>query len=351
MRAVLLFTLPLVFCIAAFAQYPGGTSVFRMLSQPASARLTGLGGNQIAVIDGDIQLLGSNPAMLNPSMGGRLAWNHFLLPGSIHSGRANWALKSPGEKLQFQLALQFIRYGEMPRTDAFFQESGTFRAGESRLSAGFAQSIHPRLRWGTTISLAQSTLGEFASTALVLDGGMCYSDTSGRTTVAIVLRNAGIQAIPFAPEIGREPIAGDLQVGFSRRLRYLPFRYSLIYSNLQRWNVRYAYPDKEPVALLIGEEWTGPGVAAIFLDNLFRHILLNGELLIGARENLSLRMAYNHRIRREMGVPGVGGLHGFSFGIGIRTPRFAFDFGRSMYHLGGGLTHFGISTSGKKTIF
>jgi hypothetical protein len=72
---------------------------------------------------------------------------------------------------------------------------------------------------------------------------------------------------------------------------------------------------------------------------------------VGANENFKLRMAYNHRSRMEFGTVGVGGLNGFSFGFGLKIKRFSFDFGRSIYHLGGGLTHIGITTQLKKNIF
>ena len=75
---ILIFLFCLSICYNAYGQFPGGKSVFSFLSSPSSARLTGLGGNQISVSDSDINLIGGNPAVLNQNMTGKLGLNHFF---------------------------------------------------------------------------------------------------------------------------------------------------------------------------------------------------------------------------------------------------------------------------------
>jgi hypothetical protein len=350
-QLILLFLFFLGICFNAYGQFPGGKSVFSFLSSPSSARLTGLGGNQISVSDSDINLVGSNPAVLNQEMTGKLGLNHFFLPGDIRSGKALYAFKLVENKTWIHLGVHYIQYGEMPRTDEYFQTNGIFKAKENRISAGISHSIDDRLQLGTTLSFAQSALGEYVSSALVLDAGLYYADSSKLTTIGIVFRNAGLQLNPYSPQISREPLSNDLQIAISKKLRYLPFRFTFLYNNLNRWNVRYYNPDNESARLIIGEEIAEPAAVSIFIDNFFRHVILNGELIVGANENFKLRMGYNHRNKKEFGTVGVGGLNGFSFGFGIKIKRFSFDFGRSIYHLGGGLTHIGITSQFKKSIF
>jgi len=338
-------------CSFSFGQFPGGKSVFNFLSSPSSARLTGLGGTQISVSDSDINLIGSNPAVLNQEMTGKLGLNHFFLPGNIRSGKAVYAFKLVENKTWIHFGIQYIHYGEMSRTDEYFQVNGIFKANENSLSAGISHSIANRLQLGTTLSFAQSALGEFVSSALVLDAGLYYADSSKLTTFGIVYRNAGTQLNPYALQISREPLPSDLQMAISKKLRYLPFRFTFLYNNLNRWNVRYYNPDNEASRLIIGEEMAEPAKVSVFIDNFFRHVILNGELIVGSNENFKLRMGYNHRNRREFGTVGIGGLNGFSFGFGLKIKRFSFDFGRSIYHLGGGLTQIGITSQWKKSIF
>ena len=126
---------------AVYGQFPGGRATFNFLASPPSARLTGLGGNQISVSDSDINLIGGNPAVLNQNMTGKLGLNHFFLPGNIQSGNAAYAFTIADNKTWLHLGLHFIQYGEMPRTDEYFQTNGTFKANENRMSVGVAHSI------------------------------------------------------------------------------------------------------------------------------------------------------------------------------------------------------------------
>ena len=58
------------------AQITGGQHVFQFLTMSPSARITALGGMQITVQDDDVAFAATNPAALNPSMDGRLVFNH-----------------------------------------------------------------------------------------------------------------------------------------------------------------------------------------------------------------------------------------------------------------------------------
>ena len=94
---------------AVYGQFPGGRATFNFLSSPSSARLTGLGGTQISVSDSDINLVGSNPAVLNQNMTGKLGLNHFFLPGNIQSGNAAYAFTIADNKTWLHLGLHYIR--------------------------------------------------------------------------------------------------------------------------------------------------------------------------------------------------------------------------------------------------
>jgi len=56
-----------------FAQL-GGKHVYEFLSMPASARITGLGGQVIGVMDDDVSLALGNPASLNDRMHNHLSF-------------------------------------------------------------------------------------------------------------------------------------------------------------------------------------------------------------------------------------------------------------------------------------
>ncbi|MEK7257168.1 MAG: hypothetical protein AAB316_20600, partial [Bacteroidota bacterium] len=85
-----------------------------------------------------------------------------------------------------------------------------------------------------------------------------------------------------------------------------------------------------------------------WLDNLARHLIFNGEFLMGKKENFRLRFGYNPLRKKELSVRNLRSLAGFSMGIGLKINRFRVEFGRSFVHLGAGANHFSISTNLKE---
>jgi hypothetical protein len=85
-----------------------------------------------------------------------------------------------------------------------------------------------------------------------------------------------------------------------------------------------------------------------FLDNLFRHLIFNGEFLFGATENFRIRLGYNHLRKSELSVRNYRSLAGFTAGMGVKVSRFRIDAGYGAYHLAGGVFHLGIGTNLKE---
>ena len=142
----------------------------------------------------------------------------------------------------------------------------------------------------------------------------------------------------------KEHIPFEIQIGVSKRLKYLPLRLSVIMHNLQRWNILYDDPNTEEDTSIFGDFVTGNNTNPE-VDNFFRHFIFNLEFLLGKRETLRLRAGYNHLRKKELSVENFRSLAGFSFGFGIRIKKFQIDYGHSVYHLAGGTNHFGISTN------
>lgn len=135
----------------------------------------------------------------------------------------------------------------------------------------------------------------------------------------------------------------DIQVGVSKRLKYLPFRLTIIAHQLHKANVRYDDPDKLVQTDIFGE----PVKVNKFgesIDNIFRHIIINGEFMLGKNENLRLRAGYNHLRRKELSLRTFRSLAGFSLGFGIKVSAFKLDYGVGYYHVAGATNHISIST-------
>lgn len=334
----------LSFSATVSAQVVGGRHVFSYLSLPQSARVTGLGGAQIAVRDDDPVFAAANPAALNPSMSGRMALNHQFFLAGIQHGNVSYAQHLPKLGFTAHGAIQYMNYGEIKRADQFGDVQGTVNAGETAFTVGAARPLSEHFSLGLNLRMAFSRLDSYRSSALLADAGLMYADSAKRFTVGLVLRNAGTQMSSYAGI--REMLPFDIQLGVSKRLEHLPFRFGIIAHHLHRWDIRYNDPNLQGNdVLLFGGDQPKENRASAAIDNFFRHLIFNGEFLMGKKEGFRLRLGYNHLLKRELSVRNYRSLAGFSGGLGVKIKRFRIDFGYGAYHLAGGVTHLGIGTN------
>ncbi|MEM6376819.1 MAG: type IX secretion system protein PorQ [Bacteroidota bacterium] len=328
------------------AQQIGGLETYRFLGLSPSARVSGLAGNLITVADDDVNLAYQNPASLNPQMHQQIGFNHSFHLNDIGHSFVTYGHYSEKWDLSMFGGLKYVNYGEIERTNEFFQTEGTFRANEYAFVAGAAKQVYDRLSLGANLKFISSQFDIYQSVGIATDLAMFYTDTTKNFTATMVMKNIGTQLSTYDDE--RERLPFEIQVGISKRLRYLPFRFCIIYEHLDSWNILYDDPNLEQGILFIGQEDTGDSASEAFFDNLFRHFVFNGELLMGAKENFRLRFGYRHVLRRELSVTNFGSLSGFTFGMGLKINRFRIDYGRYNLHLAGGQNHFSISTNIKE---
>ncbi len=326
---------------AATAQVTGGHHVFQFLTLSPSARVTALGGVHLSVRDDDVALAALNPAALNPAMSGQVSLQHHLLLAGIRHSYAAYAHHVEAIGTTLHGAIQHIGYGDIPMADEFGNIQGQVRAAETAFALGAARALSPKWSLGLNVRFATSVLDMYRAAALSADVGVLYEDTARLFAAAAVVRNAGTQLRRYQNE--SEDLPFDLQVAISKRLRYLPFRLSVIAHHLHQWDIRYDDPALRPTNVFgdVGGEPSGnPAV-----DNFFRHLIFNGEFLLGRAESFRIRLGYNHLRRRELSVRGFRSLAGFSTGVSFRVSRLRVDFGYASYHIAGGTVHFGLSTN------
>ncbi len=319
----------------------GGGNTYEFLDLPASARLTGLGGNGIATVDDDLALAFQNPAALNPAMHGQMTLQNAFWFAKTNLSHLAYAYHVDTIKTTFFGGLQFADYGKFVAADVNGNQQGEFRANEYAFHVGAGRHLGGRTSVGATLKFIGSRLESYHSFGLALDLAATYQDTAKRVVVSAVLRNVGAQLSTYAGK--REPLPTDLQIGFSKRLRYLPFRFSIVAHHLTRWNIRYDDPNAPQPTSVLGDEPPAEKPFAEFVDNFFRHFVFSGEFLLGKRENLRIRFGYNHLRRAELTVPDTRSMGGISFGFGLKIKKFRLDYGFAGYHLGGSANHLGLS--------
>ncbi|MEL6388805.1 MAG: type IX secretion system protein PorQ [Bacteroidota bacterium] len=338
MRTVSLLLLSFLITQAVRGQI-GGLATYQFLNLSPSARVTALGEHTINIRDRDVTLGLLNPALLSDTIHQMASVNHNLHVSDIGYGYIAYGHHLPQLGVSASAGIQYVNYGSFIRADDFGNRQGEFDAGEVAVVFGASRQMDSRLSLGANIKLISSSLQEASSLGAALDIGMYYQMDSTGANVSVVLRNMGGQLT--ASGIQKDPLPFDLMIGFSKRLKYLPFRWMMTIHDLQQWDLRFDSGLNQN-ASFIGQEDREETSFSQGVDNLLRHFAFGGELLIGPREGFALRFGYDHQRNRELRVAGFRSLSGFSFGVGIKVKRFQFDYGIGGYHLGGGANHLSL---------
>lgn len=328
-RAILLFLL-LIHLLLAQAQI-GGENTFEYLSLPKSARITSMGGSYITQIDHDLSLAIQNPAALN--------FRHhkvFSLSSNIFYGRticSHVAYAYHVKKIAtFSASLQYMNYGKINRTDETGAISGTFRPNDWALQIGAARMIAPRYSIGANLKFAFSNIEKYYSTGMTLDVAASYIDTVHNFTATLFLKDMGVQFNPYVKGAKREPMPFDIQLGFSYKPKFIPFRFSLIAHNLFRWNIRYDDPRvADNTGLFVDSSQIEKPKKYIF-DKIARHFIIGTEVVI--KKVVRINFAYNHMHRAEHAFENKKSLAGFSFGLGTHIRQFDFSYGMQVFSKG-----------------
>lgn len=320
----------------------GGQHTYPFLRLPISARATALGGTPIVTFDEDANLAALNPALLNPTMHRRVSFQHQWLFDGIGAGSVGYAHYVNKWNTTLHGGVQYVSYGEFQGADEVGNKTNTFKAADVATYVGAGRQLSEHLRIGANLRFVASRFEAYNATAIMADIAGVYLDTAKRFTATLVLRNAGTQLTTYQDT--RETVPYELLFGVSKRLKHLPFRFSVIAQNLQQWGIRYDDPNAATATNLFGEPETGPSNFAKGIDNTFRHLIFNGEFLLGKREGVRIRFGYNHLRRSELSLDQYRSTAGFSAGIGIKINRFRIDYGWGAYHIAGAAHHIGIST-------
>jgi hypothetical protein len=337
-------TIPLsIFPLSKASAQMGGQYTFAFLKQSPSARLTGLSKSQIAQKDDDLSIGFSNPSMYNALMHNGLSYNHDFLLGGVAAGYFGYGYHVDKWKTTFQAGIQYINYGTFKQADELGNITGEFKAAEYAITLGAGHAINERLSVGMNLKFITSQLEAYKASGIAADLAGAYYDPEKNMGFTVVFKNIGTQLSSYVLD-KKEDLPLDVQIGFSKKLNRAPFRFSVAFHDLNRWNLRYDNPFENEISLL-GEAPQEPSAFSKFSDNLFRHINLGGELVFGKSENFRIRFGYSHQMRKELNVNNIRSTAGFSFGVGFKVNRFRFDYGLGRQHVAGSLSHLSISTN------
>jgi len=331
-----IFFIALTFSISSYAQ-SGGKSTYKFLTLTNSARTVALGGNFLAIHDNDLSLALANPSLITPQMHNNLSINFIDGFEGTHSGFASYGFNM-AKAGSFVGTMQYASYGKLDYADEFGETGGQFSAGEYAFNIGWGRMLDSIFSIGANFKMIYSGLETYKSFGLAADVSGSYVPNES-FCVSLLFRNIGRQITAYTAA-GVEPLPFEIQLGISKKLAHVPFRYSILFQHLEKWDLSYK-DSNETIDPFTGEPVTKSGIDK-FANNALRHIIIGGEFI--PAKFLSFRLGYNYLRRQEMAVATRTGMVGFSWGIGLTISKFNFSYSRAAYHLAGSPNYLTIST-------
>jgi hypothetical protein len=308
----------------------GGDNVYEFLNLTHSGLVSSLGGANVSLRSGNINLAYHNPALLDSGMNNSLALNYVNYFAGVNYGQAIYSKTYNGIG-NFGAGLTYLNYGSFTEADPSGNITGAFTASEYALSLIYSRMIDTLFSIGINVKPVLSHLEQYTSFGFAIDLGAGYHNRSGLFSAGIALKNIGLEVTTYAGE-ERQNLPFEIQAGVSQKLAHAPFRFSLTARHLEKFDLTYVYNDTTS----INEE----NRSTEFFENLMRHTVIGVEIL--PHKNFYLSAGYNYQRRREMKIDSKVSAVGFSWGFGINTSFMNIEFGRATYHLAGSSNHISI---------
>lgn len=336
--------LPIIALLMLALEFQGQTShgAYGFLDMTSSARVAALGNTDLPVYDSDIQLGVYNPSLINKDMHNDIVLSYVNYYADISHAMAQYGRTF--EKLgTFTGTVLFRSYGTMQYADEYgHYEGGNFTPSDYNIMIGWGRQLTPHWSIGANVKMAGIQYERFKTFALAVDVAGSYRTNNG-WMFSLTARNAGYELYSnFEGDKNKLPFR--LSAGVAKRLEHVPFLFTVVYENIQKWDLTYNDPldlngDYDAITKTKKEKTNG----AKFADRLMRHIVFGGEIYIG--KNLVLRAAYNYGTRQNLKTPTKKGMCGFSYGVGVNIWHLSISYSRSEMHIYGSPNYITVSTN------
>jgi hypothetical protein len=344
------FFIAVIISLNVFPQ-TGGNKVFSFLDVPMTARAAALGGSNMSIWGDDINLIHSNPALLNPSMNKQFALSYSNYVSDLNASYLGYAhhLKKYGTAA---ISLHSMTYGKFKGYDELGIRTNDFQASDHSLNLAFAKPLADSMfNIGVALKTILSQYDAYQSFGNAIDFGITWRDKNGMV-LSLLARNVGRVWKTYNPNTPEDQeLPSTVQFGMSKRVTKAPFRLFFVYDQLLKWNLRYISPiDTSGSTSTFGafenrrDSSSWQKFSKRFgsqADNFMRHLTLGAEILI--TDNFNLRVAYNYRRQSEMTIPDRRGANALSFGFGFRVKRFGLAYSFSKMAFPGNSSVFSIT--------
>jgi len=303
-----------------------------------SARSSAMGGNLISIYDNDISLAQIVPSLLNEGMNNNIGFSFVDYFSDIKMVSFYYSkyLKGVGG---LSFGANSNSYGEFNLTNEIGVQNSTFTAKDQVFTLGIGRKLSNKFSLGVNVQFLFSQYETYNATAISSNISSTYHNNESSFSSTLLLKNIGRQLKSYTSIV--ESIPFEIQFGLSKRLKHLPFTYSIVLHHLNKFDISNSYSLISFTNIDTGElEIQDESIA----KNILRHVIIAGELNL-FNNNIFLQGGFNFQRRFDMTIETFNGMVGFSCGFGFNLSKINFNYSRSAYHLSGKVNTFSISTN------
>jgi len=313
-------------------------SSYNSLNLNNSSRVLSMGGDVISIVDNDVSLAFQAPSLLNKEMNRQMSFNFVDYVSDINFISFHYAQKIFNNLMIFS-GLDAINYGEFIGSDATGNSTSLFTANQQIFTLGTAKQISDKFTLGTNIKLLNSQLESYHSLSLSSNVSTTYFNKENNLAATLLFKNMGKPIKSYTSTSENLPF--EIQLGLSKSLQHLPFRYSLVFHHLNVYDISNDYNlntiyDLTSNTIIIKKETVA--------KKMLRHVILGGELN-PFRKSLYLRAGFNFQRREDLKLSSSFSMSGFSWGMGFSVRKIQINYSRSALHSSSVLNSFSLITN------
>ncbi|MCL2027718.1 MAG: type IX secretion system protein PorQ [Bacteroidales bacterium] len=344
MKRFLIYAYCLIFSVSLYSQGLPNTA-FPSLRLIPSARLASLSDGFATSYEPRIDLAISNASLNSPTLHNVAMINYTDYFSAYSCVNAAYARQFPKIGM-FLASLQYLNFGSVENYDEFSNYFGpSNRFYDVILNVGWGRALVDSVfSIGANFKYIFSRGDNFWLSGIAVDVSATYTGfpllISDHATMSLAFRNIGtVLKRDLISDYDKLPFQIDLAL--YERAKHAPFAYSLIVSNLQKWNLSGVDLNKKTVAAT-GDTIT-PNKVSAFFDNAMRHLIPGVEIF--PFRNFAFRLSYNYQRRQELKTDARPGAVGISWGVGLKIYKFQIDYARSAWHLAGAPNYISVSAN------
>ncbi len=287
---------------------------WEFLSASTSAYVGSIGVENVSSHGRELDVALRNPALMTEDAHNTasLSYQNYLAGSSWATGAYSRAID---DKNSWGAAVVFAPYGSMTETDIYGNEVGEFSATDFMAEGLYSRLLADGFRVGLGFKIIYSSIAEERSFGFGFDVGANYQNKEKDLSLGFAVRNVGAQLATYTdtPD-SRDRLPWNMQLGFTKGLEHAPFRFSITYTDINRWDLSYTKYNEVDKATLDSNDLDG--IQEVKWGDMFmRHFVFSGEFV--PRDEFSLVVGYNVRRGREYQLADARSGAGFSFGLNL----------------------------------